>query len=150
MSAARPYVRSFYYRNGKFFEYGSKLVAYSIRFTGGVSVASANINTSPAEELIIAPLSKAVSSVKEFSNISQQWSQIGTYQAFSSKYRGGAVAAAIDYNFDGRDEILTAINSDSQPYIKIKSADGKTLLRKFLAFSHRWVKGINVAVGEKR
>lgn len=82
---------------------------YGMKFGGGISLASADVNGDGWDDIISSPLSGAVSRVVVVSG--QSRTVIRNFLAQAPGYKGGVSVAAADLNDDGMAEIITATSA---------------------------------------
>lgn len=121
-------------------------------FTGGASLATGNLDSDPAKEVVVGagpgggPLVRRFQSVPNGSSFSApiDSSMPGDFYAYDQSFRGGVDVAVGDTNGDGVDEIITAAGVGGGPHIKIFKADG-TFVSQFFAYDAKFHGGVNVA-----
>jgi VCBS repeat protein/prealbumin domain-containing protein len=72
---------------------------------------------------------------------------VSRFLAYEPTYRGGVRVATGDLNGDGIDEIVTAPGRNHSPLVKVFNQSGN-LLYSFLAYSSKFLGGVDVAVGD--
>lgn len=70
-----------------------------------------------------------------------------SFFAYDQKFRGGVNVALGDIDGDGQEEIVTAPGPGLEPRIKIFTVAGR-LKTSFLAYDQKFVKGVNLTVGD--
>lgn len=93
--------------NGKLLSPG--FFAYGLGFRGGANVTTGDINGDGKDEIITGPGPGGGAHVKAFTAEGKLVAQILPGNVFPNEsYRGGAIVGAIDYDDDGKDEIVVA------------------------------------------
>lgn len=144
-----PHVRLFEVVNGQFETRTLGFLAYSRKFRGGVSFATGDIDGDGNDEIVTAPVMRGGPHVRTFG-----WNSNGTFIlqspgffAFTERFRGGTSITTMDNDGDGDSEIVVAVRSGDQALVRIWRADGKQLLREWLAFPQEIQTGVSLAVG---
>jgi hypothetical protein len=70
-----------------------------------------------------------------------------SFFAYDQKFRGGVNVALGDVDGDGQEEIVTAPGPGLEPRIKIFTVAGR-LKTSFLAYDQKFVKGVNLTIGD--
>ncbi len=122
-------------------------LAYDRRFTGGVNVASGDVNGDGLDEIVTAPSSSGGPHIRVFD---YQGRVLNQFMAYDKNFRGGV--NVIVSNIDGRlersrAEIIVAPLKDSEPRVKVFSNDGRLKLN-FLAYDAKFRNGVSLASGD--
>jgi hypothetical protein len=144
-----PDVRVFYAGNvsGK---PDKELLAYAQGFTGGVRVASADLNADGKADIITAPGPSGSPDVRIFSGTTL--TKIGEFLAYAIQFTGGVFVAAGDVNGDKVPDIITGAGAGGGP--EVRAFDGlgagagnptPTVLDDFFAYSPMFSGGVQVA-----
>ncbi len=137
--------------------------AFDPGFTGGVSVAVADVNGDGTNDVIAAAGAGGGPHVKVFDGRSlndlpnptlpsaavvPQLKELASFYAYAPTFGGGVSIAAGDVDGDGNADVITGAGPGGGPHVKAFS--GKTLaeLRSFYAFDPNFRGGVNVAAGE--
>lgn len=140
-SGGRPHIRIF---NG----YGQAeypgYFALDKKFTGGVWVATGDVNGDSKEEIIVTPAKGGGPQV----TIHDQYGKIlGNFFAYAKGYRDGVHVAAADTDGDGVDEIVTAPDFGGRVSVRIFKRNG-IQVGGFYPFGVGFGGGISVAGGD--
>lgn len=141
-SGGGPHVRSFD-RYGKLL---SSFFAFHQKFTGGVSLATADVYGDGTDELITGVARYEAPVVKVY-DLSEGQRIIGSFNAFDAAFKGGVNVAAGDLDGNGREEIVASAQSGGGPHVRGFTADGHTLSINGNVFESSFRGGVNVAVG---
>jgi len=104
-----PHVRVWSMAGGGLTEIAS-FYAYDPSYTGGVNVASTDLDGDGNWDIITGTMAGFSPHVKAFSG--RDFSEIGSFFAYDEGYTGGAWVAGGDADGDGKGEIFTAAYSD--------------------------------------
>lgn len=118
-----------------------KFLAYDKKFSGGISLAAADINNDYSKEIITAPLSGLGPEVRIFFAAGELKSH---FLAEYEKFMGGNNLAVGDYDLDGAVEILAA-RASGDPEVRIFDVKGQEKAQ-FLPFSQDYQQGINIGI----
>ena len=122
----------------------SQFFAYDQRFTGGVKVASSDLDSDGKDEIITAPFSGGGPHIRVFNQAGQLRSQFFAYDA---SYRGGVSITVGDVDNDGLLEIVTALGPGAGPHLKIFNS-AAILENEFFVYTIDFNGGVNVSVLE--
>jgi hypothetical protein len=122
-------------------ELKKSFLAYSPQFEGGVNIAIADVNNDGQLDIITGAGVGGGPHVKAFS---YEVELLASFMAYNSNFIGGVEVFGIDWNKDGKTEIVTGAGIGGGPHVRIfdKSAN---LLGEFFAYDAGFTKGINVA-----
>ncbi|MBU0964549.1 L,D-transpeptidase family protein [Patescibacteria group bacterium] len=134
-----------------FNRYGNKL-GYDIypfhsEYSGGVSLAIANIDGGSEEELVMGVQNQDSAWVKVMKFGSEK-TVVSNFLAFPDNFKGGVNIYGSDIDNDGFDEILTAANSGGGPHVKAYEGSGEELRFNVFAYEHDFRGGVNIAAGD--
>ena len=104
--------------------HGSAL-AYPAAFTGGVRVATGDVNGDGVDDIVTGPGQGGGGLVKVFDGTNGQ--PIRSFFAFGSNFSGGVSVAAGDVNGDGVADIITG----ELPAVQLRGASNSSLVRVF-------------------
>jgi hypothetical protein len=118
--------------------------AYAPTFTGGVNVASADVNADGKDDIITGAGSGG-SQVKVFSGVDLK--PLYDFLSEAAGFTGGVYVAAGDVNGDGRADIVTGAGTGGQ---NIRVFDGATgaPIGAFFPYEGGFAGGVRVAVGD--
>jgi hypothetical protein len=123
------------------------LFAYDFDFTGGVRVASGDVDGDGIEDLITAPGSGMAPLVKVFSGA--DGSLLRSFLAFAPNFTGGVNVATGDVNKDGFSDIIVAAGAGGGPHVRVFTGrKSGIVLKDFYAYDARFNGGVNVASGD--
>jgi len=127
--------------------YSSSLGKGRININSAVAAAQAELKRRETK-VIVSPFSYAskvgTSTVLVNDALGKMQSNFNPYEA---NFSGGINIATGDLNGDGFSEIVTSVSSNGQPLIKIFDQKYK-LLNKFLAYTPKFLNGVNIALGD--
>jgi len=137
-----PIVRVFDYTSGveKF-----RFLAYESNFTGGVSVAVADINGDGVSDIITGAGVGGGPRVRVFNGVTG--TPILDFFAYSQDFRGGVYVAGGDVDGDGRADIVTGAGAGGGPHVKVFNSAG-VVTRETFPFAMDFSGGVRVAVGD--
>lgn len=126
------------------------ILAYPRSFTGGVRVATGDVNGDGVPDFVAAPGPGVGPHVHVFDgdSLRRMRSRMSSFVAYNASFLGGVYVAAGDINGDGRAEIVTGQGEGGSPHVKVfDAATGKTL-HSFLAYEPSFRGGVRVATGD--
>ena len=119
--------------------------AFDPSFTGGVSVAAADLNRAGYDDLIVAAGPGGGPHVEVFDG--KTGATRASFYAYAPDFTGGVNVSAADLIGDQRAEIITGAGSGGGPAIGVFGADGTTQTR-FYAYDPSFRGGVRVAAGD--
>ncbi len=131
--------------------------AYSTTFTGGVSVAVADVNGDGKADIITGAGVGSAAQVKVFTGAGLFNSQgkmiakpvaVQNFFAFETSFRGGITVAAGDVNGDGKADIIVGKGAGSTPEVKVFNVANGAMMYDYYALNPNYSGGISVAAGD--
>jgi hypothetical protein len=118
--------------------------AYDPNFRGGVNVAVGNVDGKGGEEIITGAGPGGGPHVRVFDRYGNY---LGLdYFPFSMTDQGGVSVAAVNVDGGRDDEIVTAMHTFGEPWVKVYKTDpGRTILGEFVAYDKAFRGGVMVA-----
>jgi hypothetical protein len=121
--------------------------AYSPSFTGGVFVASGDVDGDGKADIFTGSGGGMAATVNIYSGATG--SQIGNSFMPYPGFTGGVSVAAGDVNGDGKADVITGAGPGGGPHVKVFSgANLSNVLYSFFAYSANFAGGVNVASGD--
>jgi len=120
--------------------------AYDSSFTGGVYVASADVDGDGFAEIITGAGAGGSPHVIVFSGRTGE--VIQSFFAYESTLRGGVTVAAGDVDDDGRAEIITGAGVGGAAHIQVIRATDRVILQSYFAFNPSSLGGVYVGAGD--
>jgi hypothetical protein len=120
--------------------------AYAPTFSGGVSVAAADVDGDGKADIITGAGSGGGPHVRVFSGADGH--ELMGFFAYSLAFTGGVTVAAGDINGDGHADIVTGAGPGGGPHVRVFSGADGSVLRDYFPFSLTFRGGVSVAVGD--
>ncbi len=133
-------------------------MAYDTSFTGGVHVATADVNGDGQADIITGAGVGGGPHVKVFDGNTGQL--IKEFMAYDLNFRGGVWVAGGDIDRDGHAEVITGAGDGGGPHVKAfnlyntvagvptDEVNGLARLRNFMAYDDQFRGGVRVAMGD--
>src|SRR5262249_48529861 len=109
-AGGRPLVRVF---DGLLGSMTNQFLAYNPRFTGGVRVATGDVNGDGVPDIITSPGPTGGPDIRVFDGLTG--ALIMDFMAYSPSFTGGVYVAAADVNGDGHADIITGPDFSGGP-----------------------------------
>ncbi|HEY2785950.1 MAG TPA: VCBS repeat-containing protein [Fimbriiglobus sp.] len=124
--------------------------AFESAFTGGVRVATADINRDTYPDMIVAPGPGGGPRVRVLDGKTgeQIAGPLGNFFAYDAGFTGGVAVAGADVNGDGFPDVITAAGEGGGPHVKVFNGKDGTVLASFFAFEESFHGGVNVAAAD--
>ncbi len=146
-SGAAPQVAEFLANSGGGADPAFDFPAYPAGFTGGVRVATGDVNNDGVVDIITGAGPGAGPQVKVFDGVTGI--ELEDFFAFNPGFTGGVFVAAGDVTGDGLDDIITGADAGGGPQVRVFDATNTTTpLFDFLAFDPAFTGGVRVAAGD--
>lgn len=119
--------------------------AYAPDFTGGVRVATGDVNGDGTDDIIVAAGVGGGPHIRVIDGVTQ--ADIASFFAYENTVRNGAHVAAADLDGDGKAEIITGAGVGGGPAVAVFSGTGVERFR-FFAYENTARGGVFVAGGD--
>ncbi len=130
-------VRAFYANGREAFSFN----AFPRSVTGGVTVATGDLDGDGTDEIIVAPAKSAQPEVRVYSSTGD-W--LRAFMVYDTKFRGGVNLAIFDADGDGQNDIVTAPGTGGGPHVRFFDGFGK-LKQSFIGFDPKFTGGVIVS-----
>jgi hypothetical protein len=117
----------------------SEFYAYDPRFTGGVSVATADVDRDGKADVVTGTGTGGVPLVEAFNRATGVL--FAAFYAYAPNFLGGVVVDAFDTNNDGFAEIVTGAGPGGGPHIRVSDRTG-AVLHEWFAFDPAFTGGV--------
>ena len=121
-------------------------IAYDSAFTGGVRVATGDVNGDGVADIITGAGPGAGPHVKVFDGRTN--AEIRSFFAYGPTFLGGVFVAAGDVNGDGFADIITGAGPGAGPHVKVFDGRTNAEIRNFFAYGATFAGGVRVAAGD--
>ena len=134
-----PHVKVFKGTNGAELR---SFFAFPTNFTGGIYVASGDLNLDTIDDIIVSPGTGGAPLVRVYSGLDV--ALLADFLAYAVNFTGGVRVAARDRNGDGLDDIVTGAGTGGGPHVR--SFDQFTIgqIDSFFAYDLNYLGGIYV------
>lgn len=130
-------VRAFYANGKEAFSFN----AFPRSVTGGVSVATGDLDGDGADEIVVAPAKNAQPEVRVYSSTGD-W--LRAFMVYDTKFRGGVNLSVFDSDGDGQNDIVTAPGTGGGPHVRFFDGFGK-LKQSFIGFDPKFTGGVIIS-----
>lgn len=117
---------------------------YALGWSGGVRIATGDIDGDGSKEIITAPGPGGGPNVQVFTRSGKR---IVQFMAYDETFRGGVFVTAGDVDGDGKDEIITSPDSGGGPHVRVFDEQGQ-VQSQFFAFDATMRGGVTIASGD--
>ncbi|QGJ70727.1 Hypothetical protein PBC10988_24250 [Planctomycetales bacterium 10988] len=126
------------------------LFPYSQAFTGGVRVATGDLNGDGNTQIVTAAGPSGGPRIRVFDLETGSLSSgaLIDFYAYDPNFTGGVFIAVADVNDDGFDDIITGADAGGGPHVKIFSGQDGSLINEFYAYAPTFTGGVRVAAGD--
>jgi hypothetical protein len=122
------------------------LLPYGPEFTGGVNVATGDVNGDGTADIITGAGAGAGPHVKVFDG--QTGAELLSFFAYSPGFTGGVFVAAGDVDGDGAADIVTGAGAGAGPHVKVFDGQTGAEFQSFFPYPPTFNGGVRVAVGD--
>lgn len=143
-TAGGPHVKVFNGANGQLLE---SYFAYAPDFTGGVNLASGDVDSDGMAEVITGAGVGGGPHIRVFQRGGQV---VQSYFAFDSSLRGGAFVASAELDQDGAADVVTGAGPGGGPHVRAFSGRTNAELASFFAFEPSFSGGVTVSADRLR
>jgi hypothetical protein len=123
----------------------NSFLAYTPSFTGGVRVATGDVNGDGMMEIVTGAGPGGQPQVGIFAPTG---GTINAYPAYGPTFTGGIFVGTGDWNRDGIADVVTGPGSGSGPNVRVLSGSTSSQLASFDAFGPSFTGGVRVAAGD--
>jgi virginiamycin B lyase len=134
-----PHVEVFSGKDGSLLR---SFFAYAPNFAGGVYVAAGDVNDDGFADIITGAGAGGGPQVNVFSGATGAVLQ--SFFAYAPAFAGGVRVAAVDYNEDGHDDVMTGAGPGGGPHVQVFDGTNLAVLDGFFAFSPGFAGGVFV------
>ena len=119
---------------------------YGAGFTGGVRVASGDVNSDGIADIITGSGPGIAARVRVFDGVTLQ--AIIDLEPFGTQFSGGVYVAVGDVNGDGTPDIITAAGPGGGPHVRVFDGQSFAEHAQFMAYEPSFNGGVHVAAGD--
>lgn len=140
-AGGQPFVNLFNPATGAFLK---QFLAYGITFTGGVRIATADVNNDTVADVLTAPGPSGSPFVNFFNASATPVALIRQIQVYGASFTGGIFLATGDVTGDGRSELLVGPDRGGQPFVNAFDTQSRELVRQYAAFGITFTAGVRI------
>jgi len=118
--------------------------AFDAGFTGGVRVASGDVNNDGHDDIIVGSGPGAEPQVRVFDGQDTDAPPLKSFFAFDLGFTGGVFVAAGDVNNDGSDDVIVGAGHGSGPKVRVFDGNSGDPVRNFFAYDPGFTGGVRV------
>jgi hypothetical protein len=118
-------------------------LAFDAGFTGGVTVATGDVNGDGIDDIIVGAGPGGGPNVKVFDGATSHLIQ--SFMAFDPKFTGGVNVAAGDVNGDGMADIICGAGAGGGPQVAVYDGRNDNLIQSFMAYDPAFSGGVSVS-----
>jgi len=122
------------------------LTPYGSAFSGGVRVATGDVNGDGQPEVITGAGPGGGPHVKIFSGSTGV--EVADFLAYDTGFSGGVYVAAGDINNDGFEDVVTGVDAGGGPHVKVFDGQSGLETSSFFAYDASFTGGVRVAAGD--
>ncbi|OGY81857.1 MAG: hypothetical protein A3F54_04785 [Candidatus Kerfeldbacteria bacterium RIFCSPHIGHO2_12_FULL_48_17] len=119
----------------------SEFHPFDWNFQGGISVAAANVDGGPEDEIIMGVAAYGQSWVKVYKTNREQ-TVLGNWKVFADDFTGGVNVAGGDVDNDGMDEVLVGVGANGSSHIRVFEGYGREIGGAFFAYENEYQGGV--------
>lgn len=124
----------------------SQFLAFEPTFSGGVRVATGDVNGDGQPDLIVTPSNGGGPVVKVYNG--KDGGELATFYAYDPSFRGGVDVATGDLDGDGKAEVIVGAGVGGGPQVSIFNGVTGVSLGTGFAYDSSLRSGVNVAAGD--
>ena len=120
--------------------------AYAPIFSGGVSVATGDVDGDGTPEIVTGAGPGGGPHVKVFNGVDR--SELPGFFAYDKAFHGGVSVSTVDWNNDGRADIVTGAGPGGGPHVKVFDGKTGTTIDSFFSYVRSFDGGVAVSAGD--
>ncbi len=124
----------------------SEFFAFDSRFTGGVTVASGDVNNDGYDDIVLGAGRGGGPNVLVVSGKDRQ--PLFNFMAYDTGFTGGVQVATGDVNNDDYADIITGAGAGGGPNVRIFDGATGAILANYMAYDPNFTGGVSVAAGD--
>ncbi|QGJ68784.1 Hypothetical protein PBC10988_4460 [Planctomycetales bacterium 10988] len=123
---------------------------YTEAFTGGVRVATGDINGDGVLDIVTAAGPGGGPHIQVFDSSTGELitGGVNNFYAYDPAFTGGVFVAVGDVNDDGYDDIVTSPDAGGGPHVKVFDGQTGAVITEFFAYDPGFTGGVRVAMGD--